>query len=572
MIRPLSVSLFSAVLAAQAPPPAIPTTPIVAATKAQAAAARDVDLAICLDISGSMQGLIDAARQNLWAVVNELATLKPEPRLRVALLTYGCTTHDQAAGWVKIETPFTSDLDKVSQMLFALSTNGGDEYVERVMQTALEQLEWSGDPAALKLLFVAGNEPATQDPNIPAGTESRAAIARGIVVNAIHCRPEGHEDEAGWREVAKLADGQFAAIDHNEQNVVATPFDEQLSALSVALNTTYVPFGKDAGVWVANQAAQDGNALKLNAAASAQRCQTKASGLYFNANWDLVDASKDAKFELAKVTKEDLPEALRGMSLAELQAHVAGKRGEREKLQAQVADIGRKRDAFVLEERKKAGAQGQKHFDEVVLESVRQQAEARGFARPEPAKCEPAKDEPAKDIDSPFTPVIKDAVKEYRTFACVTGKAKVAPTDCRMPPAMARLSSAEREHGRKLYLLFARQADGMDYVVPGKPADVGQTLVKEAWQAVEGPATGATEASARYPGGMKVEHDGKTFHGGDAAGLFVMHKLAADTPDTDQGWIYGTIDRRGIVTAAGRVASCMKCHVEAPEDRRFGLR
>ena len=64
----------------------------------------------------------------------------------------------------------------------------------------------------------------------------------------------------------------------------------------------------------------------------------------------------------------------------------------------------------------------------------------------------------------------------------------------------------------------------------------------------------------------------KVYHAGDYHGLFVMHKLAADTPDTDQGWIYGTIDAKGKVTAAGKVASCIRCHRDADEDRRFGLR
>jgi len=43
---------------------------------------RHVDLVICLDTSGSMSGLIESAKQKLWAVVNELARARPRPRLR----------------------------------------------------------------------------------------------------------------------------------------------------------------------------------------------------------------------------------------------------------------------------------------------------------------------------------------------------------------------------------------------------------------------------------------------------------------------------------------------------------
>jgi len=43
-----------------------------------------------------MDGLIHSARQKLWSVVSELATAKPAPALRVALLTYGSPGDDEA--------------------------------------------------------------------------------------------------------------------------------------------------------------------------------------------------------------------------------------------------------------------------------------------------------------------------------------------------------------------------------------------------------------------------------------------------------------------------------------------
>jgi hypothetical protein len=51
-----------------------------------------------------------------------------------------------------------------------------------------------------------------------------------------------------------------------------------------------------------------------------------------------------------------------------------------------------------------------------------------------------------------------------------------------------------------------------------------------------------------------------------------MYKLDAKTPGTDEGWVYGTVTPDGKdVTCAGRVASCMGCHADAPHDRLFGL-
>jgi len=42
-----------------------------------------IDLAICLDTSGSMSGPINAPRRKLWDVLGELALAKPAPELRV---------------------------------------------------------------------------------------------------------------------------------------------------------------------------------------------------------------------------------------------------------------------------------------------------------------------------------------------------------------------------------------------------------------------------------------------------------------------------------------------------------
>lgn len=575
---PFVCALLASALFAQGPivPPFVAT-----AVREVKPAPHPVDLALCLDISGSMDGLINAARQNLWAVVNDLARLQPAPTLRVALLTFGCTTHDAERGWVKVETGFTTDLDEVSAKLFALQTNGGDEYVARVMQAALGELQWSKDPAALKLLFVAGNEAATQDPVVDVAAMCSDAIARGIVVNSIYCGSPTDGLAPAWREVAQRADGQFAAIEKDDAIVIVTPFDEQLTALSTALNATYVPYGARRDVWAANQARQDDNASGLNPAAAAQRCQTKASGLYDNAHWDLVDACDDAKFDLANVKRDDLPESLRALTVVQLREHVAARKAERAQLRAQVEALGKQRDAFVATERKKLGERGEKLFEHAVLESVRQQAAARGFRQPPPppAAPAPAVDEKgrgprAQDVDSPFTSLLREIARDYRKFVAVTGQPAVAPTDCRLPAPNVKRSgaAAATAHGDKLYLLFARFAEGREYVQPGVPAQVGQTLVKESWQCVEGEPAGATESSRRYVATPVLREGGKVFHAGDAAGLFVMHKLAADTKDTDRGWVYGTIDRDGVVTSAGRVASCMRCHEGATEDRRFGLR
>ncbi len=374
--RTTALSLGAVLLAALAGGP-IAGTPVADAAP-PSVERREIDLAICLDTSGSMSGLIDAARQKLWAIVNDLALADPMPELRVAVVTFGNDGHLPENGWVAVDVPFTDDLDRVSERLFALTTNGGTEYVGRVLRIA-GQLDWTPSPDALRLAIVAGNESAHQDAEMPYEDVCRDLIGRGILVNAIYCGRPTDTEAPGWRDVALLADGHFATIDQNDGTVVVeSPFDEELTQLSAALNETYVPFGDAGAAGLENQRAQDANATGLNSAAAACRAKTKASALYA-CSWDLVDACSSGQVTLADLEADVLPEFMREMTPEERAAYVADRKRAREDIQAEIAELGAKRDAFVADELARAALDRSRSFDHAVLAAVRSQAESRGF-------------------------------------------------------------------------------------------------------------------------------------------------------------------------------------------------
>jgi hypothetical protein len=341
---------------------------------------RVVDLAICLDTSGSMEGLINAARVKLWEIVNDLALAKPAPRLRVALLTYGNDGHNAENGWVNIDIPFTEDLDLVSKQLFALTTNGGTEFVGRVLKAATERLEWTPSDEALKLIVVAGNESADQDTTFSFRDVCKATISKGVMVNSIYCGNLADDIAPAWREVSALADGQFAAIDQNNGTItISTPFDDELVTLSAAINTTYVAYGAR-GEWAsANQQEQDVNAATLGTAVAAQRCATKGGGLYKNDQWDLVDACKQTEFKIEDVKSEDLPENMRSMTLEQKKTYIAEMTQKRGEMQTKITDLNTKRQQYVEAEMKKMAEGKDKSFDAAIRKAIREQASSKGF-------------------------------------------------------------------------------------------------------------------------------------------------------------------------------------------------
>lgn len=342
-----------------------------------------VEVAICLDTSGSMDGLLEAAKQKLWTIVNEFVFAEPQPKLRVALLTYGNDGHNQENGWVQLETGLTEDLDLVSKILFEQTTNGGTELVGRVVHAATRQLQWSKAPGALKLIVVAGNESADQDAVVRYADACKAAITGEIMVNAIYCGPPTHADAQAWQQVARLADGQFASIDKDNGTVVMeTPFDVRLAELSLDLNGTYLAYGERGEWFGANQIAQDENAAARNGEAAATRAFCKANVLYNCASWDLVDAYALGTLVLADVKVETLPEEMKTMTLEERQAHIEAKAAERKKLQAEVNRISAQRQQFVEAEMKKRSLDTSNSFDHAIKSAVRAQAEAKGYRFP----------------------------------------------------------------------------------------------------------------------------------------------------------------------------------------------
>jgi len=342
---------------------------------------RPIDLVICLDTSGSMNGLINAAKQKLWDIVNELATARPKPHLRVALYAYGTPSFGRETGYVRKQIDLTDDLDAVYGKLTALVTNGGDEYVARVVRTSMLEQPWSTEKDALKIIVVAGNEPATQDRQFTTADVCKDAITRGIIVNAIYCGSPTSGEADGWRDVARAADGQFASIDQDRGTVVvSTPFDQKLAALGGEINRTYLAYGVRGAKGRAMQAAADTSAAAASPEVFASRAVAKASGQYRNSSWDLVDAMGQKDFDLEKVKKEDLPAEMQTMTPNQRRDHLDVMAKKRADVQQEINQLNTQRQKFIAEEMKKGGKSADKAFDAAMLRAIREQAVRKNFA------------------------------------------------------------------------------------------------------------------------------------------------------------------------------------------------
>ena len=353
--------------------------------EANAKAAPRIELAILLDTSNSMDGLIGQAKTQLWKIVNEFATLKRDgqrPELHVALFEYGNDGLPADEGHIRLVLPLTDNLDRVSEELFKLSTNGGSEYCGQVIDAAAKRLKWTQSSRDLKCIFIAGNEPFTQG-SLDFRDACHTAANLGITVSTIFCGPHEEGIATMWAEGAKLADGSYMSI--NQDQVIPdipAPQDQKLSELSAELNKTYLAYGdtqtrKEAAE---RQVAQDANAASAGASVAAARAQTKGSLLYNNAAWDLCDACRLGKVKIEELTEEQLPEFLRKMSVPERKAYIERMTSQRAEIQQQIQQLSQQRDSYIAEQRQKLAAEpADATLDAAIVEAARTQAEQKDF-------------------------------------------------------------------------------------------------------------------------------------------------------------------------------------------------
>jgi hypothetical protein len=80
--------------------------------------------------------------------------------------------------------------------------------------------------------------------------------------------------------------------------------------------------------------------------------------------------------DLAKIKKDELPEAMRGMNLEEQKAYLARQRAARESLNRKLGELSLQRAAFLEQEQRKLAGAGDS-FDLKVAEMVRAQLERK---------------------------------------------------------------------------------------------------------------------------------------------------------------------------------------------------
>ncbi len=307
----------------------------------------DVQIAILLDTSSSMDGLINQARTQLWDIVAELQTDdKDRPRtVSVALYQYGNSRLSSDSGFIQQLSDLTTELDAVSVKLHALSTSGGKEYAPTAILKAVEELNWSEDDSVEKVIVVAGNEGFNQGDVTPERALKKAD-AKGIKVLPIFCANGGATSTglASWKRAAQLAQIELDTIDPDK--VVAeleTPYDAKIVEKYKQLQETRLTYGDQDYLHEVESVsyAANGYVTQQSTAVQASRAVAQTRQGY---RQDLT-ADHGTKVVLERLQPTQLPSQLRGLSKDQQLQVIQQNKATRAQLEKEIEDLRKKRTA-----------------------------------------------------------------------------------------------------------------------------------------------------------------------------------------------------------------------------------
>jgi len=343
-----------------------------------------IEVVFVLDTTGSMSGLIDAAKNNIWSIASTMASAQPAPEMHLGLVAF----RDRGDAYVTQVFDLSRDLDSMYAALMDFRADGGGdgpESVNQALHEAVTRMNWSQDPNSYKVIFLVGDAPPHMDypDDVKYPDTLKLATAKGIVVNTIQAGNQG-DTRTTWQHIASLNQGRFLQVEQSGSAVaVATPFDDKLAQLARELDETRLFYGdadKRAQLRKKEMAAEKVHAASP-AAVQAKRAEFNASGAgasNFLADSELVDAVSSGKVSLESLRKEELPAPLQTLKPSEQKAVLAEKAQQRAALKEEITRLGAQRQQYI-KDRISTDTMAES-LDGQLYETVREQAKAKGLA------------------------------------------------------------------------------------------------------------------------------------------------------------------------------------------------
>jgi uncharacterized protein YegL len=347
-------------------------------------AAKRVEVVFVLDTTGSMGGLIHAAKEKIWSIASTLAQAQPAPEISMGLVAY----RDRGDAYVTRVVDLDRDLDSMYAKLIDFSADGGGdgpEAVNEALAAAIDRISWSQDQSTYRVVFLVGDAPPHMDyqDDVKYSEVVAAAVARGIVVNTIQCGSLS-DTVAPWQHIAALGRGRYFTVEQAGSAVaIETPFDASIATLAAELDGTRLYYGS-AEQRAAMTAKVDATTRLNEEASVAARARrgafnvSSAGEANLLGDRELVDDVASGRVDLAAVPPAQLPASIAALPPLAQSEVIAQAAQKREELKRQIAKLAAERDAYIEKQVDAAGG-ADASLDQQIYEAVREQAAPLGL-------------------------------------------------------------------------------------------------------------------------------------------------------------------------------------------------
>ncbi|MBL7713117.1 MAG: hypothetical protein JNL13_11650, partial [Chitinophagaceae bacterium] len=338
------------------------TAPEVTATQTVATAAADaashsqnrphIQVVFALDATGSMSGLIKAAKEKIWSIAGSLSQTEHAPKIEIGLLFY----RDKGDAFVTKMVRMQEDLDVVYEKLMDIQADGGGDEPESVnlaLSEAINNFGWSQDRNTYKTVFLVGDCPPHMDyREVQYPATCIRANEKDITINTI-LMGNNSTAERIWKSIAAKTNGSFtkAGMDVNDI-AVNTPYDEQISALSDELDELRYTYGNKE-----ERVRYEEKKMVSRKIASGSAISTKAQRAEYNASAagksgysgtkELLNDVSENKVNPAALKAEELPVEFKNLKGKELETAIHKKIERRNELNKQLSALTLKRQEYI---------------------------------------------------------------------------------------------------------------------------------------------------------------------------------------------------------------------------------
>jgi hypothetical protein len=361
------------------------SSPIAAPTpKPEDSVQAKIQIVFALDATGSMSGLIGAAKEKIWSIAGSLAQADPSPTIEMGLLFY----RDKGDEFVTRMVPLSKDLDLVyADLMQIIAAGGGDspESVNQALHESVTKFKWDTSENTYRTVFLVGDCPPHMDyrDDVKYPISCKTAKDKDIVLNTI-LMGNDHRAKQIWREIAICNQGSFTQVNMDANDIlVQTPYDSVIAVISDRMDDTRLYYGNMEDKSAAKDKMTKSKTISVGSkvTAKAQRAEyntTSAGKKGYYGDKELVEGYKTNKLKLENIRKEELPDEMKNMTEEEQKKFIEKRIAQRDSLQKELVKFTKLRQDYISKDLKsRKPGEVDSSFSNQIYKSIRKQTEKK---------------------------------------------------------------------------------------------------------------------------------------------------------------------------------------------------